>query len=281
MAYQTEYIEVSGIELALHSWIPENPDAVIFYIHGKQSHGGWLFETGPELMKRSIAIYVLDRRGSGLSGGLRGDVISKQCLIEDYYSALVKVRERYRVPLILFGQSFGGSILAGLLSSDQFDINFDAAVFCASGLGIHRFMLPENVCDQSIEDSSSLTYQELNIPFDAYSTIPRYLEFMKNDPLSTRRITRRSQLAFLELEKQYSTSNSFLKGVPSVFVQAREDVLVDYRISKETFLMLTAGEGLLLEFPTTAHYFEFSDQKNNLLSWLTHFSTSGGYKNYV
>jgi alpha-beta hydrolase superfamily lysophospholipase len=64
---------VDGTPLALHCWTPQPTSAVrglLYYVHGIQSHAGWLFETGPELARRSVVTYALDRRGSGRSGGV-------------------------------------------------------------------------------------------------------------------------------------------------------------------------------------------------------------------
>ena len=38
--YTLQYIKCGGVRLALHAWIPRDVKAVLFYIHGKQSHAG-------------------------------------------------------------------------------------------------------------------------------------------------------------------------------------------------------------------------------------------------
>src|SRR3979411_2507849 len=57
------------VGLALHIWRTHRARGSLFYIHGIQSHGGWLFETGPQLAQRGIQVFALDRRGSGRSEG--------------------------------------------------------------------------------------------------------------------------------------------------------------------------------------------------------------------
>ena len=44
----------------------------VVHLHGIQSHSGWYVETAAELARRGYAVYLADRRGSGLSMGTRG-----------------------------------------------------------------------------------------------------------------------------------------------------------------------------------------------------------------
>ncbi len=56
-----------GIKLALHSWLSQKPKAILFFVAGMHSHAGWLFEAGPYFADRSISVFCLDRRGTGIS----------------------------------------------------------------------------------------------------------------------------------------------------------------------------------------------------------------------
>lgn len=53
------------------------------HLHGIQSHSGWYVETAAELTRRGYAVYLADRRGSGLSTGPRGDFESPEQLVDD------------------------------------------------------------------------------------------------------------------------------------------------------------------------------------------------------
>src|SRR4029450_7349175 len=48
------------------------PWAVVIFLHGIASHGGWFGETAADLCRHGVAVYAPDRRGSGRSGGPRG-----------------------------------------------------------------------------------------------------------------------------------------------------------------------------------------------------------------
>src|SRR5687767_14534269 len=132
--YRIEDLRPGDVTLALHAWIPAEPAAALLYVHGIQSHAGWLFETGPALAARGVALYALDRRGSGRSGGERGDARSFRDWLDDYAHAARHVRERHaRIPLTILGQSMGGSIVAGLIADGR--APRDAVILCAPALG--------------------------------------------------------------------------------------------------------------------------------------------------
>lgn len=272
--YKIEYIVRAGAKLALHSWLPKKPKAMLFYIHGKQSHGGWLFETGPFLAKQSIVLFVLDRRGSGLSGREKGNVESLETMLLDYKMILDIVRNRFQnLPLTLFGQSFGGSVLAGLLFWNNFEINYDAVVFCASGLGLQSLHLS----NKKIELDKKMV--SLNLSDEAYTSNPKYLKFMRDDVLCAKIITESTRRAFLELEKIYCKSDCKI-SVPSFFIRPECDPIVDFDIPIEIFKNLTGNNGALLQLPLQHHYIEFSEQRFQLWRWLSSYTLTSGYRYY-
>ncbi|HYN17981.1 MAG TPA: alpha/beta fold hydrolase, partial [Actinomycetes bacterium] len=63
-----------GVELHYQRWSSERspPWAVVVFLHGIASHGGWFAETAADLSEQGVAVYAPDRRGSGRSGGPRG-----------------------------------------------------------------------------------------------------------------------------------------------------------------------------------------------------------------
>src|SRR6266566_5022028 len=69
-----------GVELHYLRWSsgPAPPRAVVVFLHGIASHGGWFGETAGDLLERGVAVYAPDRRGSGQSGGPRGQ--ARDCL---------------------------------------------------------------------------------------------------------------------------------------------------------------------------------------------------------
>jgi len=258
--------------LTLHTWLPEKPKGILFYIHGLQSHGGWLFETGEQLAKLSIAVYALDRRGSGLSEGARGDVINHKILLGDYALALNLIRNRHaNLPLALLGQSLGGSILAGLITHPSYETVFDKAIFLSPALGQNHHRLT----NEELYNHKKNTKKEkipTNLNDNDYTENLRFLKFIKDDPLCLREITCRSKAAFIQIEDLYwNKKKIFPKETSTILIHPKTDPIIHTESALNTFCSLTGGNSSVLEIPTNKHYIEFSSQRSKLWECLTSY----------
>lgn len=252
-----------GTPLALHRWTPEHSpaQALLYYVHGIQSHAGWLFETGPELARRGVVTYALDRRGSGRSGGVRGDLPSAATITADYLHGLRAARSEHPdLPVTVLGQSFGASIVAamgGALAADRL-------VYCTPALGQQRARHGADRLKEMLE-LTGLEYSPIALADEDYTDQPRYLEFMANDNLMLRQLTARGRATMAELELSYLDKRGFDQTVhfvrtdsdPIIALDAAEQVLGDLH---GTFSTVT--------FPITRHYIEFSHARRDYWDWL-------------
>jgi alpha-beta hydrolase superfamily lysophospholipase len=267
-AYSTS--ELPGADdtpLALHRWAPQTPSAgrgLLYYVHGIQSHAGWLFETGPELARRGVVTYALDRRGSGRSGGARGDLPSAWLISDDYLRGLHAVRrERPNLPVTVLGQSFGGSIVASLATME--DLPADRLVYCTPALGQQR--LRHGVA--GLARILQLTGPELSpitLDDEDYTDQKRYLEFMANDHLMLRQITERSRATMVELEQSYMYHRSAL-GAPVHFVRTASDPIIALDGAERALANLHRTFDMVT-FPIDRHYVEFSSARRHYWDWL-------------
>jgi acylglycerol lipase len=95
-------------------WRHPRPAAVLVLVHGLQSHAQWFAEAAEALVDRGLAVYAVDRRGSGSSPALRGDVAS----YTNWYGELDRVvrlaqTEHPGVPVHLVGHCFGANVALG------------------------------------------------------------------------------------------------------------------------------------------------------------------------
>jgi pimeloyl-ACP methyl ester carboxylesterase len=262
--------ETSGVDdtpLALHCWAPPDRSAIrglLYYVHGIQSHAGWLFETGPELAHRGVVTYVLDRRGSGRSGGTRGDLVSAQVVTEDYLGGLRTARASFPgLPVTVLGQSFGGSIVAALAAAGS--LSADRLVYCTPALGQQRARHSAERLTEILE-STGTQYSPIALDDEDYTSQARYLEFMANDHLMLRQITGRSRATMVELEKSYLGRQA-----------ASEAAVYFVRTDVDPIIALDESERVLRDlhpkidtvtFPIRQHYVEFSAARRDYWDWL-------------
>ncbi|UYM22854.1 alpha/beta fold hydrolase [Streptomyces albus] len=188
--------------LALHTWDDGRPGlADLFYVHGLQSHAGWLFETGPALLERGVRLTVLDRRGSGASSGSRGHVPDARTVLDDYGSALGRVAAAAPGPVTLLGQSFGGSLVAALVASGQVP-DGTRLVLCAPALGQQRARLDQAARDR-VRRARGTSLSVVRLEDEQYTEHPGYLRLMANDGLMVRSVTDSFRAAMVETEDLY------------------------------------------------------------------------------
>ena len=255
--------------LALHAWIPAQPRAVVFYIHGTQSHVGWLFETGPALAAAGTAVFALDRRGSGESEGTRGDITGFDVWREDYLAAMAHVRERYPTsPMLLVGQSFGGAIAVELACDDR--ASHDALLLCSP------LLAPKVNYDlwRGVADDHPVA---IPTPDEWFCTRTEYLAFMKRDALRVGALTSRFHKARVDMAAHYLALPAPLANRPAALVLPRRDKIVDVTSTREAFAGLAGQTGLVVELPTDDHYLEFSTAQHTLWALQAAFATSAGF----
>ena len=161
--------------------------AAFLYLHGIESHSGW-FDPAAELLARhGYPVFSLDRRGSGLNrenrGFVSGYVARGTKLVDDVHRAVKVVRASGNYDEIyLIGLSWGG----------KYALAYDAAYpnEVAGMVLITPGMKPKvdlGVGEKAAVFSDSLfaPKRQHRIPIEAemFTTTPKYLQYIKNDPL--------------------------------------------------------------------------------------------------
>lgn len=126
-----------GVRLAYYAYIPKNPIATLIFYHGSgaNSAAGYL-PIGQELRdKYSIATYLVDIRGHGMSEGPRGDAPNPQQVWQDVGTIVQFVQSQHpSLPLLLGGHSAGvGVILNSLSYTEKYVSGY---VFLAPDFGL-------------------------------------------------------------------------------------------------------------------------------------------------
>ncbi|MFP5073117.1 lysophospholipase [Pseudonocardia nantongensis] len=103
---------VGGVDLYWQCWLPTGePTGVLLISHGIGEHSGRYDPVVGTLLPDGWAIYGLDHRGHGRSGGTRVHVRRYDDLLQDFETFRRDVAARHPgLPLFLLGHSLGGQI---------------------------------------------------------------------------------------------------------------------------------------------------------------------------
>lgn len=100
-----------NIEIYWQSWQPAQPRGVVVLVHGLGEHGGRYRHVAEALVGQQCAVYALDHRGHGKSGGPRTFVDAFASAVADIDSVVEMARKQHpRLPLFMLGHSMGGAL---------------------------------------------------------------------------------------------------------------------------------------------------------------------------
>jgi alpha-beta hydrolase superfamily lysophospholipase len=129
-----------GVELLTRHWpVPASAGAGwarVLLVHGLGEHSGRYEHVGDQLAAAGVETFAYDHRGTGGSGGPRGHVDHWSRYHDDLAARLAAIRAVEAgsdgIPVVLYGHSMGGLIVAGYCLSDR--PGPDAAVLSSPGL---------------------------------------------------------------------------------------------------------------------------------------------------
>ena len=258
----------AGQSVRVQRWGCDASDR-LFYIHGLQSHGGWLFETGAELASRGVCVEVLDRPGSGLPRvplpSSSGDLLNL------YQRWLTETEVAGRRTVV--GQSMGASVLAALVAERRVPEDF-TIVLCAPALGQQRGRHTAAELDH-FRGLSGPELMPVTLRDEDYPSLPEYLRWMANDAGMLRAITADFRRIMVELEDRILAAGSHPWQDRSVFVAVpAQDRIVNPFVAAQ-FLEALAPSAERTILATSDHYIEFSSARGAYWDWLARICTKG------
>ena len=103
---------VGGVQIEWRSWAPADPArAVVVISHGAGEHMGRYEHVAAGLRDAGLAVYALDHRGHGRSGGPRALIDRLDHAVADLDRLVALAGEQHPgLPVFLLGHSMGGTI---------------------------------------------------------------------------------------------------------------------------------------------------------------------------
>ena len=188
-----DFLVPDGLRLAYRAWVPASPRAALLVVHGLGEHGGRYAALARDLSARGVAVFALDLRGHGRSGGARAYTPRFERMVDDLeaFRRHVALKLPGAVPVFLLGHSLGGLVtirwlethpegpVAGaILSSPLLGVAVKAPRWKVAAAGVLTHLLPKLPLSNEIDPAE-------------LSSDPAYVRSYREDPLVHTKITPR------------------------------------------------------------------------------------------
>jgi acylglycerol lipase len=260
-----------GVELHERSWLVRKPRAVLVFLHGIASHGGWFTETAGDLAAQGVAVVAPDRRGSGLSRGPRGHLPSVEQAISDIDGTIRRAHlADPNVPVYLAASSWAAKLGVAYVASRPNPLA--GLVLLGPGLfPVVRLSLLRRA--QVLADHRLAPTVAIPIPLtpEQYTTNPTYLDFIRGDPLRLLTATSRFYWETRRLDRRRRAASTRLT-VPLLVLQGGADAMVSPVRTRRWFDRLAVADKTYRAFPGAGHTLDFEPERgaylDELRSWL-------------
>ena len=217
-------------------WAAAEPRAAVIFLHGFGEHTGLYHRYGFALNAVGVDLWAVDQFGHGLSPGDRGDfgTIEDSSALADALTGLAAAA-RPGVPLVAQGHSFG-AVVTQFRLLEQPD-TYRAAVVSGAPL----------VAVPALVDADT----SIDLPPEALSSDPFYLDAMQNDPLAF--VEADGAALVRELDRGWDRFGAELAGlsVPTLAVHGSNDVIAPVGAVRAYAEQIDALR--LTEFPGARH----------------------------
>ena len=219
------------LKVGVYSGDASGPSVLI--LHGLYSHMGWYTSLGEALAERGATVFLLDRRGAGISEGLAGHMDSWLHVVDDLRRVVARVRAvRPTASVCALGVSLGAAmtLAASLVEPGLFQRQVALSPGLAPALQIS---LLRRLGVATLAYARPRRLHDLPFTVDQLSDKIDVRERLWSDPLRTRAVTARFLLEVFRMQRFVRREIVHL-GVPLLALLAAKDALIDNELVLRT-----------------------------------------------
>lgn len=229
--------------------------AQLICLHGIQSHAGWYEYSCTQLAEAGYEVFFLDRRGSGSNAQGRGDTPSFRRLLDDI-AEFLHARRQPGKKTFLLAISWGGKLAAALPRRHPGLV--DGLLLLCPGfcpritppfrqrwrLALMRLLRPARLFPIPLNDPELFTGN------------PRWLDFLRQDPLALHQATARFLLESFRLDLYLAWTPRHVR-MPVLLLLAGKDRIIDNDRTQRFVQRFAAGDKTVIELAEACHTLEF------------------------
>jgi alpha-beta hydrolase superfamily lysophospholipase len=262
-----------GVELSVLTWTGERvaPWCVLVFLHGIASHGAWFSETATDLMTNGVAVYAPDRRGSGRSGGSRGHLDRFERAVTDVEEVVaLAVSEHERLSVFVAASSWAAKL--ALVYAAGRPARLAGLMLLGPGL----FPTVDLVTRRKVLVAiGHLFAPRARVPIpltpELYTTTPRYLDLVREDPLRLHTATARFFWETGRLDRRRRAASAGLH-LPLLVLQGERDAMMDVPRTSHWFMELHTADKTYTAYQSAGHTLDFEPDRAryvaDILGWL-------------
>jgi alpha-beta hydrolase superfamily lysophospholipase len=269
-----------GVELHYLRWCGGRspPWAVVIFLHGIASHGGWFGETAADLDTLGVAVYAPDRRGSGRSGGPRGHLSRYERALDDVDEVVRLVSaEHAGTPVFLAASSWAAKL--AVVYAARRPAPLSGLLLLGPGL-LPRVNLSPGRRLRVIVGHLVMPTARLPIPLtpELYTANPPYVDFIRADPLRLLEATTRFFWETARLDRRRRRASARL-SLPLLVLQGQDDKMMNVPRTRRWFTRLDVEDKTYRAYAGAGHTLDFEPDRtpylNDMLTWLSARASSG------
>jgi alpha-beta hydrolase superfamily lysophospholipase len=260
------YTAGDGTELPMRVWPPPKKvpgtflarPAALVYLHGIQSHSGWYEASSRRLAEAGVAVYQIERRGSGRDAQHeRGHVDKAETWLEDVARAAELARDETGAGSVhLMGISWGGK-LAMACAAHRPDL-YRSLILSAPGI----VPIVDVAVTIKVRIAKCLMMGEelrrFPIPIDdphLFTENPDRVRYIAEDELSLRDLTARFMYESRRLDPMVRAAAATVR-VPTLLLLAERDRIINNEATRALIYSMAARKRVIT-YPGAHHTLEF------------------------
>lgn len=220
MTNAEQIISKDGTKLYVRTWLPAGePRAVVVLVHGLKAHSGLYKWPATEMARAGFAVYALDLRGHGKSGGESLYAATMANYVDDVRAAVTLAKMRHRQPVFMLAHSAGGVIACAYALESQHEL---AGLICES----FALEVPASRITLSLLKGLARIAPHLRVfklKDEDFSRDPAFVQQMKADPLVSRHAYPAQTIAELARTDERLRTDLSRITIPVLVIHGTED----------------------------------------------------------
>lgn len=259
-----------GVSVPVRSFGAGGARTPLLMVHGLQSHSGWFSQSAAFVARLGHPVYVIDRRGSGLSQAARGDS-------KDFHQWSADIRAVAELAMthhnhdrvLLLGHCFGA--IPATVYAETAAETVKGLILTTPGIFTHTSIPISQTLKIATTGNGRRNYY-FPVPLDPvqFSELREYAPFIASDPLALRAVT--GDLYWqIHQARKHIRRNSHKLTMPILVGFAGEDEIADNARNRTWLAGVPSNDKTEIVYPDARHILEYSVERAHYFADLQHW----------